>query len=94
MRPSLLIACLAACTVLAKADAQTSAPAASPTIPRFALPASGPVLARTTTAGSFFEAVGRRAAVFGYENRPFEAWVYPLKIYEDAELHFSIEDYQ
>ncbi len=77
-------------TVLATADAQTSA---SPTIPKFALPASGPVLSRTTTAGSFFEAVGRRAAVFGYENRPFEAWVYPLKIYEDAELHFTIDDY-
>ncbi len=66
---------------------------ASPTIPRFDLPVAGPVLQRTTNAGSFFEAVGRKAAIFGYENKPFEAWVYPLKIYEDAQLHFTIDDY-
>ena len=78
---------------LATVVAQSSSAQTSPTIPRFALPASGPVLERTTNAGSFFDVVGRRAAVFGYENRGLEAWVYPLKIYEDAELHFSIDDY-
>ena len=62
-------------------------------MPRFELPESGPVLQRTTTAGSFFDVVGRRAAVFGYENRPFEAWVYPLKILDDARLAFRIDDY-
>ena len=70
--------------------------AAQPTaglVPRFAFPASGPVLARTTTTGAFFDVVGRRAAVFGYENRPFEAWVYPLKVFEGGRLTFSLEDY-
>lgn len=62
-------------------------------VPRFDLPTSGPVLDRTTTTGAFFDVVGRRAAVFGYENRPFEAWVYPLKILEDARLTFNLEDY-
>lgn len=62
-------------------------------VPRFAFPESGPLLERTTTTGSFFDVVGRRAAVFGYENRPFEAWVYPLKILEDARLTFNLEEY-
>ncbi|MGB3541722.1 amylo-alpha-1,6-glucosidase, partial [Rubrivirga sp.] len=62
-------------------------------VPRFEFPISGPVLERTTTTGSFFHAVGRRAAVFGYENRPFEAWVYPLKVLEDARLTFNLENY-
>ncbi|WP_420455967.1 amylo-alpha-1,6-glucosidase [Rubrivirga sp.] len=62
-------------------------------VPRFAFPQSGPLLERTTTTGSFFDVVGRRAAVFGYENRPFEAWVYPLKILEDARLTFNLENY-
>lgn len=84
---ALSVSILLAISVLAKAQSS------SPIIPRFDLPESGPVLERTTNAGSFFEAVGRKAAVFGYENKPFEAWVYPLKIYEDAELHFSIDDY-
>ena len=62
-------------------------------VPRFAFPESGPLLERTTTTGAFFDVVGRRAAVFGYENRPFEAWVYPLKVFEDARLTFALEDY-
>ena len=73
----------------------TAAPA-QPTeglVPRFEFPQSGPLLERTTTTGSFFDVVGRRAAVFGYENRPFEAWVYPLKILEDARLTFNLENY-
>ena len=62
-------------------------------VPRFEFPQSGLLLERTTTTGSFFDVIGRRAAVFGYENRPFEAWVYPLKILEDARLTFNLENY-
>ena len=88
MRPlSVLVLLLAV-----SAQAQ-DAPPRPGLVPRFELPESGPVLERTTTAGSFFDVVGRRAAVFGYENRPFEAWVYPLKILEDARLAFRIDDY-
>ena len=83
-----VVLALAAPPVLAQADADPA-----PTIPRFPLPTSGPALARTTHAGSFVGVTGRRAALFGYENRPFEAWVYPLKLYEDFQLHFAIDDY-
>ena len=90
MRPLAALAVLLAVT----AHAQTpDGPARPGLVPRFELPESGPVLERTTTAGSFFDVVGRRAAVFGYENRPFEAWVYPLKVFEDARLAFQIDDY-
>ena len=68
-------------------------PTPTPTISRFELPTSGPVLRRATHAGSFFDVVGRRSAVFGYENRGMEAWVYPLKLYDDLGLHFAIDDY-
>ena len=89
-RLPLLLALLAT----AAASAQPSdTPMTDGLVSRFNLPESGPVLERTTTAGSFFDVVGRRAAVFGYENRPFEAWVYPLKIFDDARLSFAIEDY-
>lgn len=61
--------------------------------PRFALKHSGLELERHSRAGAFFDVVGRRAAVFGYENRTLEAWVYPLKILDDFKLSFALEGY-
>jgi glycogen debranching enzyme len=37
--------------------------------------------------------VGRRSAVFGYEGRALEAWVYPLKILDDFRLSFRLAGY-
>src|SRR6266567_4197603 len=62
-------------------------------IPKFELKKSGLKLERHTQAGSFFDVVGHRSAVLGYENRTQEAWVYPLKILDDFELSFRIEGY-
>jgi glycogen debranching enzyme len=61
--------------------------------PKFSLRKSGLELERRTQAGSFFDVVGRRSAVFGYEHRPLEAWVYPLKLLDDFELSFRVEGY-
>jgi mannosylglycerate hydrolase MGH1-like protein len=55
--------------------------------------ASGLALHRPVQPGAFFDVVGRRSAVFGYEDRPFEAWVYPLKVLDDFTLAFSLEGY-
>ena len=52
-------------------------------IPKFPLTPGTLALSRPTRPGSFFDVVGRRSAVFGYENRALEAWVYPLKILDD-----------
>jgi len=48
---------------------------------------------RPTRAGVFFDVAGRRAAAFGYEHRPLEAWVYPMKLLDNFELAFNIEGY-
>ena len=61
--------------------------------PKFALRKSGPELERRTQLGSFFDVVGRKSAVFGYENQAFEAWVYPLKLVDDFKLSFRLEGY-
>ena len=58
-----------------------------------ALAAGDLSLERRTHPGAFFDVLGRRAAVLGYEHRGFEAWTYPLKILEDFRLSFSLEGY-
>ncbi len=62
-------------------------------IPEFPLTRGTLALARPIRPGSFFDVVGRRSAVFGYENRPLEAWVYPLKIVDDFGLSFRLAGY-
>lgn len=62
-------------------------------LPRFSFKKSGLELERRTQLGSFFDVVGRRSAVFGYENRSLEAWVYPLKILDDFNLSFQLQGY-
>jgi glycogen debranching enzyme len=62
-------------------------------LPRFQAGQTGLVLARPVRPGAFFDVTGRRAAVFGYEDRPFEAWVYPMKVLDDFTLGFSLEGY-
>ena len=64
-----------------------------PFLPRFEAPASGLELARHTESGKFFDVVGRRSAVFGYENRALEAWVYPMKLIDDFKLSFQLQGY-
>ena len=64
-----------------------------PPVPKFSLRKSGLELERRTQAGSFFDVVGHKSAVFGYEHRPLEAWVYPMKLLDDFELSFRIEGY-
>ncbi|HSL23197.1 MAG TPA: GH116 family glycosyl hydrolase [Vicinamibacterales bacterium] len=65
----------------------------APALDKFVPSSSGLSLARPITPGAFFDVVGRRAAVFGYEDRPFEVWVYPLKILDDFSLAFALEGY-
>src|SRR5215210_3531072 len=62
-------------------------------IQKFNLKKSGLELERRTQAGTFFDVVGRKSAIAGYENRSLEAWVYPLKILDDFKLSFRLEGY-
>jgi glycogen debranching enzyme len=90
-RTSLVLCLLIAFPAIAAASVYAQSPAALPE--KFALKRSGLELERRTQSGSFFDVVGRRAAVFGYENRAMEAWVYPLKILDDFTLSFNLQGY-
>ena len=68
-------------------------PPASALVPRFPLPPSGLELERPARPGAFFDVVGRRSALFGYEDRGVEAWAYPLKLVDDFRLSFRLEGY-
>jgi glycogen debranching enzyme len=60
---------------------------------KFALPKSGLELERRSQVGSFYDVVGRKSALLGYEHRAAEAWVYPLKVIDEFDLSFRIEGY-
>ena len=62
-------------------------------VPRFPMPASGLELTSAADRSRFFDVVGRRSALFGYEGHPREVWVYPLKLVDDFELAFRLKDY-
>ncbi len=62
-------------------------------VPKFPLKKSGPELERRTQSGAFFDVLGRKSAVYGYEHRTLEAWVYPLQILDRFELSFRLEGY-
>ena len=65
----------------------------SPLVERFAMAASGPVLDAPSRAGRFVASIGARAAALGYEHRPFELWAWPVKIVDDFDVAFSLENY-
>jgi glycogen debranching enzyme len=62
-------------------------------VPRFPLEKSGLEITAPAQRTRFLDVVGRRSAFFGYEGRPLEAWVYPLKLVDDFELSFRLRDY-
>ncbi len=50
-------------------------------------------LKRGTRSGAFLDVVGRRSAIFGYEEQPLEVWVYPLKILDALTFSFELDGY-
>ncbi|MFL6332337.1 MAG: amylo-alpha-1,6-glucosidase [Pyrinomonadaceae bacterium] len=62
-------------------------------VPKFPFPTSGLRLERRTRPGAFLDVLGRKSAVFGYEQRQLEAWAYPLQILDGFELSFRVEGY-
>ncbi|MBO6576939.1 MAG: hypothetical protein JJ896_15780 [Rhodothermales bacterium] len=92
MRAFLLIALLLPAVAAAGQD-MAPAPATDGLISRFERADSGLLLERPSSAGTYMNVVGRRSAAFGYEHRPFEVWVYPMKIVRDFQLEFKIQDY-
>lgn len=50
-------------------------------------------LERQVSPQTYCESVGRKAAIFGYEQGVFEVWVYPFKIVSDLQFAVSIPRY-
>src|SRR5687768_11885545 len=92
MRSRLVAGCLAAVSILSTTGSWVDS-AQSVSDLKKTLAAGELSLERRTHPGAFFDVLGRRAAVVGYEHRGFEAWTYPLKILEDFRLSFSLEGY-
>ena len=67
-----------------------SAGAMEALIPAFKLEPNDLELARGAQPHTYFDKVGRKFAILGYENGSFEAWAYPLKILRNFELSFLI----
>lgn len=94
MRTSSLNSRLTFCLLLGFSIASAvNAQMTSASIPKFELRKSGLELERRAQAGRFFDVVGRKSAVAGYENRSLEAWIYPLKILDDFNLSFRLHGY-
>jgi glycogen debranching enzyme len=86
-------ALLAGTLCLALFARSTPVAAFDSTIDRFPVRSDTFQLDRATHTGAFFDVIGRRSALFGYENRALEAWVYPLKILDDFALFFRLDGY-
>lgn len=60
------------------------------TIHAFTLTPNSIELHRLAQPGTYFDKVGRKFAVLGYESGSFEAWAYPLKLFRNFEFSFYI----
>jgi len=68
---------------------QSPAPGAGG-IPRFRIETTDINLSRPAQPSTYFDKVGRKCALLGFESGRFEAWAYPLKILRDFEFSFLI----
>jgi hypothetical protein len=82
----LCLFCFAINTLIAAAQ-----PSASPLPNKFNLPANPIELTRTARPNVYFDAVGRKAAIFGNESGVFESWVFPIKLFHDARLSVKVD---
>lgn len=68
----------------------TSLLAQQATVPAFKLELNDLELHRLAQPGTYFDKVGRKFAILGYESGSFEAWAYPLKLFRNFEFSFFI----
>jgi hypothetical protein len=60
------------------------------TVPAFKLGSNDLELHRLAQPGSYFDKVGKKFAILGYESGSFETWAYPLKLFRNFEFSFFI----
>jgi hypothetical protein len=78
------------CFVVSHPDSAAQTP--SPPLPgKFPLPANPIELTGTARPNAYFDAVGRKAAIFGDESGVFESWVFPIKLFHDARISVKVD---
>lgn len=78
--------------LLVHATAVLAQNAATPQLPaKFALPANSIELTRAARPNVYFDAVGRKSAIFGHETGVFEAWAFPMKLFHDARISIKVD---
>jgi hypothetical protein len=58
--------------------------------PKFPLHKNDIELTRTAQPNQYFDKIGRKAALMGYENGSFEMWIWPWKVLRSFELQFFL----
>ncbi|MBP6820850.1 MAG: hypothetical protein KA368_04875, partial [Acidobacteria bacterium] len=77
------------CTPIGQAQTEQQS---SPNLPaKFPLPANPIELTRAARPQVYFDAIGRKSAIFGHETGVFESWVFPMKLFHDARISIKVE---
>lgn len=58
--------------------------------PKFPLHKNDIELTRTAQPNQYFDKIGRKAALMGFENGSFEMWIWPWKVLRNFELQFFL----
>jgi len=61
-------------------------------IPAFSVEHDDITLDRLAQPNTYFDKVGRKFAILGFESGTFEAWAYPLKLLRNFELSFLVKN--
>jgi hypothetical protein len=60
-------------------------------VPTFPIQTSPIQISQTARPNAYFDKIGRRAAILGYESGMFEALIFPLKVLRNFELSFLLK---
>ncbi|MBK7597241.1 MAG: hypothetical protein IPJ07_01450 [Acidobacteria bacterium] len=91
MNHSRIIATTLSSILVLLISAHASAQNAQSLPEKFALPQNPIELGRYSRKDVYFDAVGRKAAIFARESGTFESWVFPMKLFHNAAISISIE---
>jgi len=58
---------------------------------KFPLPENPIALTRAARPRVYFDAIGRRAGLLGNETGHFESWIFPIKLFHDAQFSVQVE---
>ncbi len=72
--------------------ATISAPAQTSFIPRFDIKPNDLAITRIPQATQYFDKIGPRAGLMGYESGEFELWIWPWKVLKSFQLSFLTEN--